>query len=214
MVNGVDINDNLFGTANNLFIEDAIDETQVLTSASRPSTAASPAASSTSITQERRQRLLRQLPPEPDQPRVDRRDAARERRTASSIRADCSKTYEGTFGGPIVRDRLWFFTAGRYETANAAIRSRRPAAQFIRTDTNKRGELKLTGTVAPSHTLQGAYINNSTEQANTSGVPLTALVDASHAGHAPAAEPPVRAQLQRRAVGSRALASFQVLAQE
>ena len=32
MIDGVDVNDNLFGTANNVFIEDAIDETQVLTS--------------------------------------------------------------------------------------------------------------------------------------------------------------------------------------
>ena len=32
MINGVDINDNLFATPQNLFIEDAIEETQVLTS--------------------------------------------------------------------------------------------------------------------------------------------------------------------------------------
>jgi len=32
LVNGVDVNDNLFGSANNLFIEDAIEEVQVLTS--------------------------------------------------------------------------------------------------------------------------------------------------------------------------------------
>src|SRR4029078_2486124 len=31
MMNGVDINDNLFGTANNLFIEDAIEQTNILT---------------------------------------------------------------------------------------------------------------------------------------------------------------------------------------
>jgi hypothetical protein len=31
MVNGVDINDNLFGTPNNLFIEDAVEETTILT---------------------------------------------------------------------------------------------------------------------------------------------------------------------------------------
>src|SRR5688500_7392169 len=30
MINGVDVNDNLFGTANNLFIEDAIEQTSVL----------------------------------------------------------------------------------------------------------------------------------------------------------------------------------------
>ena len=32
LIDGVDLNDNLFGTANNVFIEDAIEETQVLTS--------------------------------------------------------------------------------------------------------------------------------------------------------------------------------------
>jgi hypothetical protein len=32
LINGVDVNDNIFGTNNNLFIEDAIEETQVLTS--------------------------------------------------------------------------------------------------------------------------------------------------------------------------------------
>ena len=32
MLNGVDVNDNLFGSPQNLFIEDAIEETQVLTS--------------------------------------------------------------------------------------------------------------------------------------------------------------------------------------
>ena len=32
MLNGVDVNDNLFGSPQNLFIEDAIEETQVITS--------------------------------------------------------------------------------------------------------------------------------------------------------------------------------------
>ena len=32
LVDGVDVNDNIFATANNLYIEDAVDETQVLTS--------------------------------------------------------------------------------------------------------------------------------------------------------------------------------------
>src|SRR5690606_11786470 len=32
MINGVDVNDNLFGSPQNLFIEDAIEETQTLTS--------------------------------------------------------------------------------------------------------------------------------------------------------------------------------------
>ena len=45
MINGVDVNDNLFGSPNNLFIEDAIQETQVLTSGIWPNSAGSAAAS-------------------------------------------------------------------------------------------------------------------------------------------------------------------------
>ena len=45
LVNGVVINENLRGQALNLFIEDAIQETKISTPASRPSTAASAAAS-------------------------------------------------------------------------------------------------------------------------------------------------------------------------
>jgi hypothetical protein len=47
MVNGVDVTDNLFGTPQSLFIEDAIEETQVLTRGSPPNTGAFRAASST-----------------------------------------------------------------------------------------------------------------------------------------------------------------------
>ena len=47
MINGVDINDNLFATAQSLFIEDAIQETQVLTSGISAEYAGFPAASST-----------------------------------------------------------------------------------------------------------------------------------------------------------------------
>ena len=46
-MDGVDINDNVLGQPNALFIEDAIEEVQVLTRASRRNTAASAAASST-----------------------------------------------------------------------------------------------------------------------------------------------------------------------
>jgi len=48
LVDGVDANDNIFGDANDLFIEDAIEEAQILTSGISAEYGASPAASSTS----------------------------------------------------------------------------------------------------------------------------------------------------------------------
>ena len=44
LLNGVDINDNVFGKPDNLFIEDALEETQVLTSGVPASTVGSAAA--------------------------------------------------------------------------------------------------------------------------------------------------------------------------
>ena len=82
-----------------------------------------------------------------------------------------SKTYEGTFGGPIVRDRLWFFTSGRYAVHRTARRRcSRPASVVPTTDTNKRGEIKITGTVVNNHTIQGGYLNDPRKRTNNSGL--------------------------------------------
>ena len=53
---------------------------------------------------------------------------------------------------------------------HAASRCRRPASCVPQNDTNKRGEIKLTGTVAPSHTIQGGYLNNPRDLTNSSGL--------------------------------------------
>jgi outer membrane receptor protein involved in Fe transport len=42
--------------------------------------------------------------------------------------------------------------------------------QLSSTDLNRRGEIKLTGTVATNHTLQGGYLNNYRERTNNSGL--------------------------------------------
>ena len=46
-------------------------------------------------------------------------------------------------------------------------------------DKNKRGEIKLTGTVAQNHTIQGGYLNNPRTRTNNSGRP--ALIIDPHA---------------------------------
>ena len=42
--------------------------------------------------------------------------------------------------------------------------------QVLQDDKNKRGEIKLTGTFATNHTIQGGYLNNAREVSNTSGI--------------------------------------------
>ena len=117
LINGVDVNDNIFGTSNNLFIEDAIEETQVLTSGISAEYGRFSGGVVNIVTKRGGDLLLRQLPPQPEQRGVDRRDAVRD----AQQRPDrFSNVYEGTFGGPILRAKAWFFSAGRFENSTDA----------------------------------------------------------------------------------------------
>ena len=102
LIDGVDTNDNLFGTSNNLFVEDAIEETQVLIAASPPSTAASAAAWSTSSPRAAATSSRRVTAPTCR----DRRGRMK-RRSRRTLRAaqSCCQSHEGTIGGPIVLNR-------------------------------------------------------------------------------------------------------------
>src|SRR4029077_14461178 len=68
---------------------------------------------------------------------------------------------------------------GRGEAANTPSTFSQTGAAYTRTDTNRRGEVKLTGRFRLADTISGTYINNSTEQANVSGVPAAAILDSN-----------------------------------
>ena len=178
MINGVDVNDNILGTANNLFIEDAIQETSVLTHGISAEYGRFSGGVVNIVTKSGGNTFSGSF-------RQNLSNPAWIAETPRQVENDLtnpdlvSHTYEGTFGGPIVLNRVWFFSAGRYENTDTQNTFTQTGGAFTRTETNKRGELKLTGTIAPGHTVQGSYINNATEQANTTGVGLSRLVDAS-----------------------------------
>ena len=161
MVNGVDTNDNVFGTQNNLFIEDAIQEVSVLTSGVPASygrfsggvvnvvTRSGSNVFSGSVRQNLSNPQWIAETPREVQNRITHADVL-------------GRAYEGTFGGPVVRDRLWFFSAGRYEKVGIPGTFTQTAGAYTRTDTNRRGELKLTGTMSANQTVQASYITNHT----------------------------------------------------
>ena len=67
-------------------------------------------------------------------------------------------TYEATFGGPIAKERLWFFAAMRTSSRNRRGRRSRPTFPYVRTNDEKRYEGKLTYTVLPGHSVRGSYL--------------------------------------------------------
>jgi hypothetical protein len=174
MINGVDINDNLFAQPQNLFIEDAIEETQVLTSGISAEYGRFSGGVINAITRSGgndfsgsyRLNLLNPAWTQETPFQVSRQQ----------VNLDTlQRVHEGTFGGPIVRDRLWFFTAGRYGAVDTQ-RDLQHGLSVIQNDENKRGELKITGTVATNHTIQGGFLNNPRTVTNDSGL-LSRAID-------------------------------------
>ena len=70
-------------------------------------------------------------------------------------------TYEYTVGGPILRDRIWFFHAGRYENETLGRNLFAPInTPYTRETLRRRFEGKGTYSPLNGHTARVAYLNN------------------------------------------------------
>ena len=175
LVDGVDVNDNLLGSMNDLYIEDAIGEVQVLTSGitaeygrfsggviniltksgsnlfggSYRATFARPSWSNE--TPFERLNNIERGKPTPANPYLTNK---------------LSYFNEFTAGGPLAKDRVWFFAAGRFENSSTFGTMPATAVAYTKTNDSNRYEGKLTGTLAQGHTLQGSFIDNRVQRAN------------------------------------------------
>ena len=118
MLDGVDITDSTFGSPNDVFIEDAIEETQVITSGVSAEFGRFGGGVINAITKRGGNEFSGQLPHRLHQSLLARRDAASRTRQETTRESRLGKVFQATLGGPIVRDRLWFFLAGRKENRN------------------------------------------------------------------------------------------------
>ena len=174
MLNGVDVNDNIFGDPQSLFIEDAIAETQVLTSGIRAEYGRFSGGVVNAITKSGGNTMsgsyrlnltndswTSETPFERDN------DVERE--------GNLNLVHEGTFGGPILENRLWFFGAVRMQNITTTETFDVSGQAFENEEIDRRAEIKLTGTLSPGHTLQGGYFNN--HQESTNRAPLGFSID-------------------------------------
>src|SRR5262245_12882306 len=165
MLNGVDINDNLFGTAHGVFIEDAIQETNVLVGGISAEYGRFSGGVINMVTKSGGNTFSGSFRENFGKPTWIARTP---REVANNItHADVlSKTSEGTFGGPLLRDRLWFFSAGRHESSNTPLTFVQTNGSSTTNLANKRGEVKFTGSPASGHTISGDYTKVSVEEQN------------------------------------------------
>ena len=78
---------------------------------------------------------------------------------------------QGTLGGRVVEDRLWFFLAGRNVAKDFGRQTRLTNLGYTNETAEHRYEGKLTGNVTPNHSLVASYLNVRTRN-NNEGVSL------------------------------------------
>lgn len=156
LVNGVVIQDNLRRTTDStLFIEDALQETTISTSSVSAEFGRFNGGVVNAITKSGGNRVdgSYRLAFENDSWR------ALTPFTGDATTAKAIPIHEYTVGGPVLRDRLWFFHAGRTTTRTEARTTAAPARlPYERIRDEKRFEGKLTYTPLSGHTVKGAYL--------------------------------------------------------
>ena len=81
---------------------------------------------------------------------------------------DVVPTYEYTFGGPVMRDRLWFFTSGRLRDESQGRTLIGTAVPYEFREEQRRYEAKGTYSLGPSHRFQVNYNHHDRAQINHS----------------------------------------------
>jgi outer membrane receptor protein involved in Fe transport len=203
LVNGVTVNDNVRGQPNNLYIEDAIQETTVATAGISAEFGRFSGGVVNVVTKSGGNlfsgslrdslandnwRALTSLPSGASIP-GDRTQTV----PTATVAADSPypgdvkfnhvvPTYEYTFGGPVVRDRLWFFTAGRFQDQIANRQTFVTNIPYTFTQSEKRYEGNATYSPNSNHRVYGAFTKILLDQLNQSQqsvMDLTSLYNAS-----------------------------------
>jgi hypothetical protein len=171
MLNGVDIQDNLFGQATDqLVIEEAVQETQVMTSNISAEYGGFSGGVINAITKSGGNVYS-------GSGRVDFSNpnwtayTPIQAKNQTSIPSNLSEVYTATLGGKIVEDRLWFFAAGRYTDTSTSTTLPITSDTVTTSNTEPRLEGKLTGNINASHTLQFDYTYSKIK--STDVVPFT-----------------------------------------
>lgn len=163
LLDGVDINDNLFGTATGgLVIEEAVEETQILTSAISAEYGRFSGGVINAVTKSGGNEFHGSL--RADLLNDDWRENTPFEDAQNVVHPDdIQDTYSATLGGYAIKDRLWFFLAGRSFTTEAQTVLPVTGETFTGPDEETRYEVKLTGNISQSHTLQGSYVQSDRE---------------------------------------------------
>ncbi len=161
LVNGVVVNENVRGQPQAAVIEDAIQETTVLTGGVSAEYGRFTGGVVSTITKSGGNEFSGSLRDNLTNDKWVSKTVFKDPVSLAGEADHISKVnpvYEATAGGRIVRDRLWFFLAGRKENSSVTNQTVGLNLPYTTTQDQKRYEAKLTGNITTQHTLVGSYL--------------------------------------------------------
>jgi hypothetical protein len=185
LVNGAVVNENLRGQAHDLFIEDAIQETTVMTAGISAEYGHFTGGVVNAITKSGGNEFAGSF----------RTSLSNESWTAETEFTEAQEdkinpVYEATIGGPIMRDRIWFFGAGRFaetedirqtvpglaragdQDANGnplTVGTQITPITYPHSNEETRLEGKVTGSITSKHSVVASYLDIAETETNQTG---------------------------------------------
>lgn len=172
MVNGVQIQDNVRGQPLPLFIEDAIQETTIATSGISAEYGRFSGGVVNTLTKSGGNMFSGSFRTSFRNDDWSSRTPFEESKIDSTV-----PTYEYTIGGPVLRDRTWFFAAGRFEDEKISRDTGFTEIPFVFEQDEKRFEFKGTQSLAPGHRLEVDYFGIQRRQINAAEPASVAVMD-------------------------------------
>lgn len=169
LVNGVAVQDNIRNTPLSLFIEDAVQETTVSTAAVSAEYGRFSGGVSNSVTKSGGNTFSGSFRTTFDkgtwrQPTNYPCNTLNQPVASTCTPTDAAArtknivpTYEATIGGPIVKDKLWFFGAGRMQNNPIGRQTTATNISFTNQQNEKRYEGKLTYALNSKHNVKAGY---------------------------------------------------------
>jgi len=174
LVNGVVVTENTRGQMRPMYVEDAIQETTVLTGAISAQYGRFSGGVVNTITKSGGNELAGSVRDSLSNPSWSAQSPAGEARENN-----LNHVGEGTLGGYVVRDRLWFFGAGRWAKNDTArqtlsipalatnpVSPASPAISYAEGNDQKRYEAKLTGQIGARQTVAASWFGVNTDGSN------------------------------------------------
>lgn len=152
-INGTPVNEVLRGQPLDVYVEDAIQETTVLTGSISAEYGRFTGGVVNAISKSGGNDFTASIRDNLSNPSWAKKSPLNE-----ALLDQTNHTYEGTFGGRIIRDRLWFFTDGRYQDRQQQNFFTQASTSFSTKTEQQRAEGKLTGQITPRNTIMGSLL--------------------------------------------------------